>query len=221
MSVTFSHTRSGSIGYGRLLAVLIGAWFAFALSASKLGLFRTASDAPPIPLGLAVLIPVAVFALWYRVSPGFRDFVLSLDLRALTILQAWRGAGIVFVVMYVYGLLPGFFALPAGWGDIAIGVTAPLVAFRFLGAERRKTFITWQLLGMLDLMNAIGLGTAARLLHPEGITTEAMTVLPMSVIPTFLVPLFFIFHIISLAQVRRLSVPPQAAGGDNLRLAGI
>src|SRR5215467_1930522 len=75
------------------------------------------------------------FILWLA-SPGFRQFVLSLNPKNLTIVQTGRIGGMTFVVLYVYGILPGVFALPAGWGDFAIGITAPFVAI-YLGRQRR------------------------------------------------------------------------------------
>jgi hypothetical protein len=97
-------------------------------------------------------------------------------------------------------ILPAFFAWSAGWGDIAIGVTAPFAALRLANPAQRKGFIFWQVLGITDLVNALALGTLAGVIDPHGIPTGAMTVLPMSYISTFAVPLFFILHIICIAQ---------------------
>jgi hypothetical protein len=168
-------------------------------------LFTTDPNQPPLPLGLAVLIPLVVFALWFAGSETFRQFTLSLDPRTLTVLQSWRIAGYAFLVLYAYGILPGIFALPAGWGDIFIGATAPLVAIGFTTANHRKSYILWQVLGITDLVTAVTLGTTARLISPQAAATGAMTVLPLSLIPTFGVPLFLIFHIICIAQARKWS----------------
>jgi hypothetical protein len=189
--------------YGKLAVGIIAAWFVFALSASAAHVFKQSSAAPPIALGLSVLIPVVVFWIWFRTSAGFRDFALSLDPRVLTIVQSWRIAGFAFVVLYVYGILPGVFANPAGWGDIAIGLTAPWVAMKLAEPGHRKGFIVWNALGILDLVVAVTTGTTSRLVHPHGLAADAMTVLPLSIVPTFLVPLFLILHIIVIAQARR------------------
>ena len=109
----------------------------------------------------------------------------------------------MFLVLNAYRILPGELALPAGWGDIVIGATAPLVALKFADPSYRKSFILWQLLGITDLVNAVGMGVAARFINPHGIATSAMTVLPMSLIPTFAVPLFMILHFICIAQARQ------------------
>lgn len=189
--------------YGRLTTGLIGAWFLLSLSASALKVFENNSARPPLPLGLAVLTPIVLFALWYAASPGFRQFALTLNPRTLTMVQAWRIGGFVFLALHAHGILPGIFALPAGWGDIAIGVTAPLVATKLLHSDHRRGFILWQLLGMLDLVMAVSLGTLAGLIRADGITTGVMTVLPLSLIPTFAVPMLIILHVMCIAQARR------------------
>src|SRR5580658_31958 len=108
-----------------LTAAVMAFWFLLALGGSLLGIFDS-EPRPPILLGLAAVVPVAVFEFCYRTSVKFRQFVLSLDLRVLTLAQTWRVGGIVFVVLYHQGALPGVIALPAGWGDFAVGITAPL-----------------------------------------------------------------------------------------------
>ena len=84
---------------------------------------------------------------------------------------------------------------------MTIGATATFAAWKLASPIRRNRFILWQLLGITDLVTAVGLGTTARLLSPHG-ASIAMTVLPLSLIPTFLVPLFLIFHLICIAQAR-------------------
>lgn len=195
--------------YGRLTAGLIAAWFLLSLTASAFHVFSTPPDRPPLPLLLAVVIPIAVFLIWYRASRTFKAFVLALNPRILTSIHSWRIAGFVFLVLYTYGILPGVFALPAGWGDIAIGATALLVGMKLSNPRHRRSFIAWQLLGVADLVAAITLGAAARFIEPQadlnGIATSPMTVLPLSLIPTFAVPLLLILHMICIAQAARWS----------------
>jgi hypothetical protein len=208
-SSTLSSTTSINIrqkNYGRVAVGIIAVWFAFALIASAHQLFRPGENAPPIVLGLAATIPIVVFLVWYYSAAEFREFALSLDARVLTILQSWRTAGFVFVVLYVYGMLPGLFANPAGWGDMAIGLTAPWVAMKLAKPGHKAGFVIWNALGIFDLVEAVALGTASQVIHPGGPGAGAMTVLPLSVVPTFLVPLFLIFHIIAIEQARRWPV---------------
>jgi len=188
--------------YGKITTALIGAWFAFALSASALHLFENPSNRIGAAVGIAALAPIVLFSLWFATSDRFREFALSLNPRTLTYLQSLRVVGIVFVILEARGVLPAIFALPAGYGDIAIGVTASFVAWRFANRSRRASFILWQALGMADLVNAVGLGITAGLIGPHSVPMAAMTVLPLSLIPTFFVPLFLIFHVICIAQAR-------------------
>src|ERR1700751_1679104 len=198
--------------YGRLAIGIIAVWFVFSIWASAAHVFKQSSAAPPIALGLSVAVPLLAFWVWFKASAGFREFALSLDPQVLTIVQSWRIAGFAFVALYVYGILPGIFANPAGWGDIFIGLTAPWVALKLAQPGHRTGFIAWNALGMLDLITAVSLGTTSRLIYPHGLGGDAMTVLPLSIVPTFLVPLFFILHITVIAQARRWEV---AAGAQN------
>ncbi|HYK36216.1 hypothetical protein [Alloacidobacterium sp.] len=189
--------------YRKLTSWLIAAWFIFALLASSLHLFQVSPGAPPVAFGSAALLPIIIFMAWFSVSPSFRAFVLGLNPRTLTMVQSWRIAGYVFLVLYAYGILPGAFAMPAGWGDVAIGVTAPLIALKLVGRSHRAGFIFWQILGMADLVTALGSGVATGFLGHNSVAMAPVTVLPLSLIPTFGVPLFFIFHIICIAQAKQ------------------
>ena len=189
--------------YAKLTGGIIAAWFVFSLGASARHLYTNGPNQPPLPLGLAALTPIVLFLAWFYSSAAFRQFTLSLSPRTLTVVQSWRIEGFTFLALAAYGILPGLFALPAGWGDIAIGVTAPFVALGLAVPGHRKSFILWQILGIVDLVTAVTLGTLASVLNPHGVAAGAMTVLPMSLIPTFEVPLFLILHIICIAQAVR------------------
>ena len=188
--------------YGKLTAGLIAAWFIFALSASALRLFTNASNRFGLAVAFAALTPIILFFLWFAASAKFREFILSLNPRALTLIQAWRILGITFVILEARGVLPAIFALPAGYGDMAIAATAPFVAWKLVSPSHRSGFVLWQFLGIADLVTAVTLGTTARLLVPQDVSMTAMTVLPLSLIPTFIVPLLLIFHVICIAQAR-------------------
>jgi hypothetical protein len=190
--------------YSRLTAGLVGAWFVFSLIASALHLYANgAKNDLPLALGLAVLTPIVVFVAWFAASPGLRQFTMSLNPRTLTMIHSWRVAGVVFLVLATYRILPRLFALPAGWGDIAMGATASFVALRLATPSHRRLFIAWQVLGMVDLVTAVALGTLARVIDPQGIPTNAMQTLPLSLIPTFAVPLLLILHILCIVQGSR------------------
>jgi hypothetical protein len=194
------------IGFRDLTAVVLILWFLLAVVGSWLGVFDS-TPRPPILLGLAAVVPVALFGFVYLRSARFREFLLSLDLRTLTLVQTWRVGGLVFILLYQQGLLPGVFALPAGWGDFAIGITAPLMVWSWRPPFPHKTFVVWNALGLLDLVMAVTLGLLASA-TPIGVlageaTTRPMGQFPLSLIPTFFVPLLVICHLICLSRVRK------------------
>src|SRR5260370_15060078 len=194
--------------YGKLTLGIIVVWFIFALSASALHLFKNDANCIGVEGAIAALAPMVVFSVWFAVSGTFRQFALSLNPRTLTAVQSWRFVGFTFVLLEARGVLPAIFAWPAGYGDMAIGVTASFVAWKLANADHRNSFILWQVLGILDLVNAVGVGTTAGLLSPQGPSMAAITVLPLSLIPTVLVPLFLMLHVICIAQARGWKVFP-------------
>ena len=124
--------------YATLTGWLIAIWFVFSIAASALHVYRNEGAQPPLPVAISALVPLVIFWLWYRLSPGFRAFALALDPRTLTMVQSWRIAGYVFVVLEAYRILPAVFAMPAGYGDIFIGATAFFAASALGAAPRTK-----------------------------------------------------------------------------------
>lgn len=105
------------------------AWFAAALGAGAAAVVATTPDTRPAAIGLAAAVPPLAALSLAIASTRFRGWAASLALRLLTTLQARRTAGLAFVAPASVGALPESSALPAGYGDIAVGVTAPLVAW--------------------------------------------------------------------------------------------
>jgi hypothetical protein len=134
--------------YGKFVTGLIILWFLLALSASALHLFQNASNRVGIAVAIAAATPLVIFSLCFAASENFRQFTLSLDPRILTSAQAWRFIGFTFVLLEARGLLPAIFAWPAGYGDMAIGITAGFVAWKLVTPAQRNAFIFWQVLGI-------------------------------------------------------------------------
>jgi hypothetical protein len=192
-----------------LVAVVLVLWLALVLLIGASGAFVRPPGTPPLPILAGFLTPLITFAAAYWAIGSFRDFVQSLDLRLATGIQAWRFAGLGFIALAANGVLPGFFAWPAGLGDIAIGVTAPWVVLALIrrpGFASSPLFIVWNLLGILDLVDALSLGALGTVLAAGGageVTTAPMAQLPLLLIPVYFVPVFFMLHIIALVQSRQ------------------
>src|SRR5271155_1266829 len=57
--------------YGKFTTGLIVAWFLFALGAGALGLFENAANRVGAAVGIAALVPIVVFAVWFAASESF------------------------------------------------------------------------------------------------------------------------------------------------------
>jgi hypothetical protein len=203
---------SASVPAARSWALLTGGilvvWFGLVVAVAATGGFVTPIGQPPLSLLAGVVLPLFLFGLLYGVSRGFREFVRDGDPLFLTTLQSWRVLGAVFVVLFLFGMLPGPFALPAGLGDFAVGVAAPFVARAVAGRDPVKAwplFLTFNLLGLLDLIVAISSGASVRFLAGGTEPAEQMVLmaqLPLTLIPAFAVPVFVILHLASLIQFR-------------------
>jgi len=209
MSATLSST-SLQPSTGRApapLVVVLAAWLAAVLALGASGAFMAPPHTPPLALLIAFVAPLAVGISAYRASARFREWVLGIEPRVFVSLQSWRFAGFSFIALYAHGILPGFFAWPAGLGDMAIGATAPLILGRLTQSPAfasSRAFVRWNLFGLADLFLAISLGAIGGfLLSDRPVTTAPMATLPLVLIPAFLVPSFILMHFAALAQVRR------------------
>jgi hypothetical protein len=198
---------AGSAFGTKTLALVLAAWVLAVGLLGARGAFVAPPGVPPLVLMVAFAIPPLVFLAGLRVSDAFRAFALGVDPRVLLSMQAWRFGGFAFLALQAHAILPAYFAWPAGIGDMAIGLTAPLL---IAVLNRRPEFaagggfVAWNLLGMLDLFVAIGTGTVGFMLasSDSAITTRPMAEMPLVLIPAFLVPLFLMMHITALLQAR-------------------
>lgn len=199
----------GSVRY--VIATVLGVWLVLVLVLGANGVFARPPGAPPLPIFVGVVAPLVVFLAAWWLSRAFRDFILTFDLRLATGIQAWRFAGFAFLALYAHRVLPGLFAWPAGLGDMAIGITAPWVILALIrrpGFAASRPFVIWNLLGILDLIVAVGTGALSSGLAvgiAGDVTTEPMARLPLVLVPAYLVPLFIMLHLVALFQAQQLA----------------
>ena len=186
----------------------LAAWFALTAAIGMSGFVAAGPDQAFRPVLVTVVVPIAVFLALFAGSDRVRDFVLTRDLRVVTMLQAWRIIGFAFLPLYAYGVLPGLFAWPAGLGDVAIGLSTPLIVLalaRQPGFAHSRKFVVWNLLGMLDFVVAAGTSTLASGAFPGlfagSVTAAPMEVWPLVLFPAFIVPLFAILHLTVFLQL--------------------
>ena len=197
---------------GVTVACTVAVWFAVVFFLARGEVFVTPVGFPPLAILAAVAAPIIVFFGAFQFFERFRRFVLGLDLRLLAGIQAWRMGGRGFLALYAYGILPGYFAWPAGLGDMAIGISAPWIILsltRDLGFAAGKTFIAWNLFGIFDLALALAAGGFGPRVFSDGVlapnATAPMSHMPLVLTPAFFVPLFIVLHLIALMQARRFA----------------
>ena len=197
---------------------IIVVWFVAAFATSVAGFYRPASGPPTIEYGLFIPIVAGLFV--YLAWPALRRVLASIPNTWLVGVQFYRALGIIFLILYADGKLPGLFALPAGVADVLVGIFAPFVAGAYArspeSAARRVRL--WNLLGIADLVIAVTIGF---LTSPSPLQVAAFDrpnvligMFPLVLIPVFAVPLSILLHIASL---RKLAQDRVTLGGAKAR----
>jgi hypothetical protein len=188
--------------------VLVG-WFFVALWLGRTGVYRAGpDDLPTIQFGILLPILAGVALAW--VSPAVARLIDAVPGPWLVMVQLYRVLGFTFLVLYAAGRLPGFFAWPAGLGDMLVGGLAPAVALAYSRDPkgRTSTVILWNALGILDMTVAVVTGflTSPSRIQPFAFDpqNELITAFPLVLIPTFIVPLSILLHLASLTQLEPL-----------------
>jgi hypothetical protein len=191
---------------------LLLTWFFTALWLTRSGFFRgSSSRIPTIQYG--VLIPIIVgLALFWR-WPALRRVVESIPQQWLVGVQVYRALGLIFLVLYAAGRLPGLFALPAGIGDVLVGLFAPVVGIAYARRSRNVAglVLAWNLFGIGDLIVALSTGflTSPSPLQKFAFDqpNQLITAFPLAVVPAFLVPMSILLHFASLWKLRQVKEP--------------
>lgn len=214
--------RHGAGEGAAVTGAVLAAWLALAIALSAAGAFAGAPDRLP-RIGLGVVPPLVAGGLALALSPALRARALAVPPAWIVGVQTLRLVGVVFLALHARRALPSAFALSAGWGDVAVGTAAPLVALA-LAARRRwapRAAVAWNALGLLDLALAVGLGALSAespiRTFSSGPSTNLMAQLPLSLVPTFGVPMFVLLHAVSLLGLRAGRGLPSRGNGREPR----
>jgi len=191
------------------VAVPLVLWFLVILQLAQADAFvaRPGVRVPAIPL--AVVIPLVVGLVLVTRSSRMAAVADATPLPWLVGFQIFRVLGAVFLAQWAIGRLPGVFAIPAGAGDVLVGLLALPVAL-YLRSGRpgsRAAAYAWNVLGILDLAVALTLGFLSSPTRFQLLALDAPNRLvgtyPLVMIPAFAVPLALILHGLSIWQLRR------------------
>jgi multisubunit Na+/H+ antiporter MnhC subunit len=200
------------------VGIVWGSWGLVSAALADADVYRFQQTRAVPWIGVAVVAPLAV-ALAFSRTPFARRVLSEPDsLWRLTVPQFFRPVGAAFLVAMALGQLPAVFALPAGLGDIAIGVEAVFVARNLRRGIVDRRVVWFNILGLTDLMaaGAIGFTAApglARLLDVSP-STEAISLLPLALILTAIVPLATALHLLSLQKLAAAKATTRALVGS-------
>jgi hypothetical protein len=187
-------------------AVVLGGWLAASAEIAGHGWYHTrlGHGVPWLPVAVAGFL--GLLLVLGRIPAVARALRAPGMVNRLELPHTFRVTGVAFLITMALGHLPALFALPAGLGDIATGVAAPLVARMPAQGTGRRAALWLNAFGMTDLLLALALGaiTAYQLVHtaPSGAPISG---LPLALIPTVEVPLLLVLHITSVSALRRAS----------------
>lgn len=95
--------------------VAVALWLVLAFTLSARGFFAGSANSSVPPVAWA-LLPLAAGYLGYLTITSARAVVDQIPLHRMIGLQFYRALGVVFLVEWMLGVVPGAFALPAGVG---------------------------------------------------------------------------------------------------------
>jgi len=206
-----SRTRAALLAGGA--AAVLGGWFTATAVIAGHGWYhaRLGHQVPWMPV--AVVSFLGLLLALGRIPVVARTLAAPGTVSRLELPHFFRLEGVAFLIMMALGHLPALFALPAGLGDIATGLAAPLIALRLARGTGRRAALWLNAFGMTDLIVALVLGalTGYQLISTSP-TGAPISELPLVLVPTAGVPLLFALHITSVSALRKTPRTQPAAG---------
>ncbi len=200
---------------------VVAGWFALAFALAHGGAFETTPQTTlPPAIAPGIVVPILVGCALLALEP-VRRAIAQVPLHWLVGVQFYRVVGGVFLLAWLQGDVPAQFALPAGIGDVLVGLAAPFVALGLVrdGAGRAWPRVAaWCALGIADLAAAVTVGflSAPSSFQQLAISdpNAAITSYPLVLIPVFAVPASVVLHVYVLARLR-----PERAAVAGARIA--
>jgi hypothetical protein len=206
---------------GLLTGAIAGAWLAASAAMALFGIYQqTQAHAAPW-FGLAFAAGLSGALLLARLPAARRALDTPGMTSRLVLPHAIRVADVVFLIVMAQGHLPAVFALPAGLGDIAVGLSAPFIAWRLAKDPADRAGLRFNVLGLTDLVIALAIGFLAGLspiqLFSEAPSTITLSQLPLALIPTVAVPTAMALHVTSILRIRAQRRQAAHADGSSAR----
>jgi hypothetical protein len=198
------------------IAIVLLLWFLAVAAVGHAGLL-VGSKIPVI--GGYIAGTTALLCVLALTIPPLKLWLCDLPLRLLVMLNVLRLVGVAFIVSAAApGGLPDTFAQSAGYGDIFSAVTALVLAIGFLPAVtrfRRRLLLAWNVLGMADLLVAVG--TTISILLSGSTAMAPLGTAPMVYVAYFFVPLLVFVHLVIFYRLAAGELASEGMPGQALR----
>jgi hypothetical protein len=189
----------------RLTGAGLAGWFLFLAMTTVSGLYLETHS----PRFLGYALPALLGVLLLARARWLREALRATPRWWIPALQTLRvGGGSSLFAAWALGLAPWSLVLPAGVGDILVGLGAAGVAvalFRGWGGARALA-VAWNVLGLLDILHTLFRAMASapgpQRLYFEEPANAIPAVFPFVYLPGFIVPLTILLHVLSLRQLR-------------------
>jgi uncharacterized membrane protein len=186
-------TRNFNNGKTEKQAVLL--FTIWGLVTFLVGYTKVYANLPRQLFGLTVFVLLATLIVLYFRNQPFKHFADGIPLKYIALFHAWRiFAGLVFLAFQ--NELPPTFVHEAAWGDIISGFLGIVV---FIFAQNKIGYLIFNVIGLLDLILAMGLGMSFALTGDPKMA--GIVALPLILIPLYGVPITAFTHIFSLARL--------------------
>lgn len=194
------------LGLSLLILGVLAVWYGLVYFLGQTQFWANPTILPFIAVGFVVLF----FWIKFLYSlPFLQNIASSIPVHWLVGAQVFRVMGIGFLSFYALGLIPGEFAVPTGWGDVFVGLTAvPVAIFLWMKLGfAKKLAIWWNYLGIADLTMALTLGIATFprpiQILPSTPDNLLIALYPLVMVPLFAVPLSLLIHFVTLRELRK------------------
>ena len=165
---------------------------------------------PPVAVPILVAGLTTALALASARLPSVSEAVAGLGLRTILTVHVGRFLGFYFIWLHTQGRLPAEFAHRAGWGDVIAAAGALVLLFVPEGRGFRRAVWAWNVVGLADLLLAVGTAGWLNLTRPGSMIEVAG--LPLTLVPLWLVPIYLVSHLVIFRRVGRPCADVEALG---------
>ena len=165
---------------------------------------------PPIVLLLTTLPFACILFLYIAKTERFALFIQNVSLYQLISIHIFRLIGLFFILLALYDILPKWFALIAGTGDILTAVSSIWIS-KYANKQRpnyRSIVWLWNTFGLVDILfTAVSANVLTKLSIDRGIMgVDTLAMFPFYLIPAIAPPLIIFLHYCTYLKLREDNV---------------